>query len=167
MFCFMAILKACLIADIVQHFVNAKLEFDASYIYQDVNRAIQYVHRSGLAHRGILSDPHRYLVKNVCFIQKSYVGTIASSHHIVWCTLSLFLNYFKMLVWVNISGSAITFSEDAEGKGEKGFFAHQLSILLCEWWDAVSVGGNFFYFHRKQRNLSETRKSKIRIPNWR
>ncbi|KAL7194628.1 hypothetical protein ACSBR1_034956 [Camellia fascicularis] len=57
-------LIACLIDDIVQHFVDAKLEFDASYVYQDVNHAIQHVHRSGLAHRGILSDPQRYLVKN-------------------------------------------------------------------------------------------------------
>ncbi|XP_028079642.1 5'-nucleotidase domain-containing protein DDB_G0275467-like [Camellia sinensis] len=56
---------ACLIADIVQHFVDAKLEFDAPYVYQDVNRAIQHVHGSGLAHRGILSDPQRYLVKDV------------------------------------------------------------------------------------------------------
>ncbi|XP_050233677.1 uncharacterized protein LOC126682140 [Mercurialis annua] len=60
-FCFS---EACLIADVVQHFVDAKLEFDASYIYQDVNLAIQHVHRSGLAHRGILLDPHKYLVKN-------------------------------------------------------------------------------------------------------
>ncbi|BBG92948.1 HAD-superfamily hydrolase, subfamily IG, 5'-nucleotidase, partial [Prunus dulcis] len=60
-FCFS---EACLIADIVQYFVDAKLEFDACYIYQDVNRAIQHVHRSGVAHRGILSDPHKYLVKN-------------------------------------------------------------------------------------------------------
>lgn len=60
-FCFS---EACLIADIVQHFVDAKLEFDASYVYQDVNQAIQHVHRSGLAHRGILSDPQKYLVKN-------------------------------------------------------------------------------------------------------
>ncbi|CAA0820006.1 HAD-superfamily hydrolase- subfamily IG-5-nucleotidase [Striga hermonthica] len=60
-FCFS---EACLIADIIQHFIDAKLEFDASYVYQDVNRAIQYVHRSGLAHRGILSDPKKYLVKN-------------------------------------------------------------------------------------------------------
>lgn len=59
-------LQACLIADIVQHFVDAKLEFDACYVYEDVNRAIQQVHKSGLAHRGILADPHRYLVKNVC-----------------------------------------------------------------------------------------------------
>ncbi|KAL2227995.1 UNVERIFIED_CONTAM: 5'-nucleotidase domain-containing protein [Sesamum indicum] len=60
-FCFS---EACLIADIVQHFVDAKLEFDPSYVYQDVNRAIQHVHRSGLAHKGILSDPEKYLVKN-------------------------------------------------------------------------------------------------------
>ncbi|KAF5725901.1 hypothetical protein HS088_TW23G00633 [Tripterygium wilfordii] len=60
-FCFS---EACLISDIVQYFVDAKLEFDACYIYEDVNRAIQLVHRSGLVHRGILSDPHRYLVKN-------------------------------------------------------------------------------------------------------
>lgn len=45
--------------------MDAKLEFDACYIYQDVNRAIQHVHRTGLVHRGILSDPHKYLVKNV------------------------------------------------------------------------------------------------------
>ena len=58
-------LQACLIADIVEHFVDAQLEFDASYVYEDVNRSIQHVHRSGLVHRGILSDPQRYLVKNV------------------------------------------------------------------------------------------------------
>ncbi|XP_029129922.1 5'-nucleotidase domain-containing protein DDB_G0275467 isoform X2 [Cajanus cajan] len=60
-FCFS---EACLLADIVQYFVDAKLEFDTSYIYEDVVRAIDHVHRSGLVHRGILSDPHRYLVKN-------------------------------------------------------------------------------------------------------
>lgn len=68
-FCFS---EACLLADIVQYFVDAKLEFDASYIYEDVIRAIDHVHRSGLVHRGILSDPHRYLVKNgkiLCFLK--------------------------------------------------------------------------------------------------
>lgn len=49
----------------VQYFVDAKLEFDASYIYEDVNHAIRHVHLSGLVHKGILSDPHTYLVKNV------------------------------------------------------------------------------------------------------
>lgn len=61
-FCFS---EACLIADIVQHFVDAKLEFDASYVYQDVNHAIQHVHKSGLVHRKILADPQKYLVKNI------------------------------------------------------------------------------------------------------
>ncbi|KAL2338563.1 hypothetical protein Fmac_013009 [Flemingia macrophylla] len=65
-FCFS---EACLLADIVQYFVDAKLEFDASYIYEDVIRAIDHVHRSGLVHRGILSDPHRYLVKNGNILQ--------------------------------------------------------------------------------------------------
>uniref|UniRef100_A0A1D1YK93 5'-nucleotidase domain-containing protein DDB_G0275467 n=1 Tax=Anthurium amnicola TaxID=1678845 RepID=A0A1D1YK93_9ARAE len=65
-FCFS---EACLIADIVQHFVDAKLEFDACYIYEDVNQAIQHVHRSGLLHRNILSDPQRYLVKNGKMLQ--------------------------------------------------------------------------------------------------
>ncbi|CAL5359501.1 unnamed protein product [Camellia sinensis] len=57
--------RAYLVANIVQHFVDAKLEFDAPYVYQDVNHAIQHVHGSGLAHRGILSDPQRYPVKDV------------------------------------------------------------------------------------------------------
>ncbi|WJX96744.1 hypothetical protein P8452_77909 [Trifolium repens] len=68
-FCFS---EACLLADIVQYFVDAKLEFDASYIYEDVIRAIDHVHRSGLVHSGILSDPHKYLMKNgkiLCFLK--------------------------------------------------------------------------------------------------
>lgn len=60
-FCFS---EACLIADIIQHFVDAKLDFDASYVYQDVTDAIQHVHKSGLLHRSILSDPQKYLMKN-------------------------------------------------------------------------------------------------------
>ncbi|VVB08489.1 unnamed protein product [Arabis nemorensis] len=35
---------------------------DASTIYNDVNRSIQYVHRSLLVHRGIVADPNRYLL---------------------------------------------------------------------------------------------------------
>ncbi|CAL5081534.1 unnamed protein product [Urochloa decumbens] len=59
-FCFS---EACLIADIVQHFVDAKLEFDASYVYEDVNQSIQHVHRSGLIHKQILSEPQKFLIK--------------------------------------------------------------------------------------------------------
>lgn len=57
----------------MQYFVDAKLEFDASYVYEDVRRSIQHVHQSGLVHRGILSDPHKYLVKNVCFVEYGYI----------------------------------------------------------------------------------------------
>ncbi|XP_026384041.1 5'-nucleotidase domain-containing protein DDB_G0275467-like [Papaver somniferum] len=53
-----------------EHFVDATLQFDASYIYEDVNRAIQHVHPSGLVHRGILSDPQRYVVKNMLHFLK-------------------------------------------------------------------------------------------------
>ncbi|CAA6662261.1 unnamed protein product [Spirodela intermedia] len=60
-FCFS---EACLIADVVQHFVDAKLDFDPCYIHEDVNHAIRRVHRSGLLHKTILSDPQKYLVKN-------------------------------------------------------------------------------------------------------
>ncbi|KAG0470464.1 hypothetical protein HPP92_017164 [Vanilla planifolia] len=60
-FCFS---EVCLIADIVQHFIDAKLDFDASYIYEDVRNAIQHVHRSGALHSQILLDPPRYLVRN-------------------------------------------------------------------------------------------------------
>ncbi|KAI3867169.1 hypothetical protein MKW92_010635, partial [Papaver armeniacum] len=48
-----------------EHFVDATLQFDASYIYKDVNHAIQHVHQSGFVHRGILLDPQRYLVKYI------------------------------------------------------------------------------------------------------
>jgi len=57
--------QACLLADIVQHFIDAKLEFDASYVYEDVNQSIQHVHRSGLIHRQILSEPQKFLIKKV------------------------------------------------------------------------------------------------------
>lgn len=94
-------MQACLIADIVQHFIDAQLEFDASYVYQDVNRSIQHVHRSGLVHKGILSDPHRYLVKNVSDIKSclktcmiyfcSWMSIVSNSFrgmrlkHCSWC----------------------------------------------------------------------------------
>jgi hypothetical protein len=57
--------QACLVADIVQNFVDAKLEFDAPYVYEDVNQSIQYVHRSGLIHRKVLAEPQKFLIKNV------------------------------------------------------------------------------------------------------
>ncbi|KAI7988894.1 hypothetical protein LOK49_LG13G01953, partial [Camellia lanceoleosa] len=123
-FCFS---EACLIADIVQHFVDAKLEFDAPYVYQDVNRAIQHVHRSGLAHRGILFDPQRYLVKDV------RDDELCSNICIIcfYCSRSPVLNSF----------SAATLSQDSKGKWEETFLVDQLSVLFCGWSDAFYVRG--------------------------
>lgn len=66
-------MQACLIADIVQHFVDAKLDFDTSCVYDDINHAIQHVHRSGLVHRQILAEPHKFLVKNVSVANGMYL----------------------------------------------------------------------------------------------
>lgn len=63
----------------MQYFVDAKLEFDPSYVYEDVVRSIEHVHRSGLVHRGILSDPRRYLVKNV-----SSLPLIGINEYVQW-----------------------------------------------------------------------------------
>lgn len=153
--CPIATLQACLIADIVQYFVDAKLDFDACYVYEDVNRAIQHVHRSGLVHAGILSDPITYLVKNVgppsylsckivifCLKLQALLFLIGA----ILCGWNFTLpKLLHFLYVVNISGPAVTFSEDAEGKGEKAFFADQLSIYICGWGNAVSVGGISFF----------------------
>lgn len=66
LFCFS---EACLISDIIQHFVDARLDFDACYVLEDVKRAIGYVHQSGLVHRTILAEPDKYLVKNAAVLK--------------------------------------------------------------------------------------------------
>lgn len=55
----------CLISDVIQHFVDQKVAFDSSYVYDDVKRSIEFVHKSGLLHRKILAEPAKYLVKSV------------------------------------------------------------------------------------------------------
>lgn len=47
------------------------MEFDSAYVYDDVKRSIDYVHRSGLMHGTVLADPAKYLVKNVSFFENS------------------------------------------------------------------------------------------------
>jgi hypothetical protein len=59
------IAQVCLISDVIQHFVDQKVDFDASYIYDDVKGSIDYIHRSGLLHKKILADPAKYLKKSV------------------------------------------------------------------------------------------------------
>ena len=59
-------MQVCLLADVIQHFVDQKLDFDCTYVYEDVQRSIKFIHRSGNLHREILSNPAKYLQKNVC-----------------------------------------------------------------------------------------------------
>jgi hypothetical protein len=55
----------CLLSDIIQHFVDKKMDFDSSYVYEDIKRSIEFVHQSGKMHDKILAEPSKYLVKNV------------------------------------------------------------------------------------------------------
>eukprot|EP00250_Pteridium_aquilinum_P001422 c11618_g1_i2 orf=584-2458(-) len=61
--------EVCLISDVIQHFVDEKVAFDSSYVYDDVKRSIEFVHKSGLLHKRILEDPARYLVKSQGVVQ--------------------------------------------------------------------------------------------------
>uniref|UniRef100_A0A0D6R9B8 Uncharacterized protein n=1 Tax=Araucaria cunninghamii TaxID=56994 RepID=A0A0D6R9B8_ARACU len=65
LFCFS---EACLLSDIIQHFVDEKLDFDPCSVYEDVKHAIGHVHHSGLVHRKILAKPEKYLVKNAAVL---------------------------------------------------------------------------------------------------
>ncbi|KAM7472878.1 hypothetical protein LguiA_011061 [Lonicera macranthoides] len=72
---------ACLIADIVQHFVDAKLYFEADYVYQDVNRAIQHVHRSGLDDYPLYKAyASATILEFYQYIGKGYVGDDTCPH---------------------------------------------------------------------------------------
>lgn len=61
--------EVCLISDVIQHFVDQKVAFDSSYVYDDVKRSIEFVHKSGLLHRKILAEPAKYLVKSQGVVQ--------------------------------------------------------------------------------------------------
>jgi hypothetical protein len=37
--------QACLLADVIQHFVDQKLDFDCAYVYEDVQKCIEHIHR--------------------------------------------------------------------------------------------------------------------------
>lgn len=76
--------------------MDAKLDFDASYVYQDVNQAIQHVHRSSLLHRSIISDPQKYLMKNVSNLDLSLLlkkkkNLISGETFSYWTSLYAFI----------------------------------------------------------------------------
>ena len=88
--------QVCLISDVIQHFVDQKVDFDASYVYDDVKGSIDYIHRSGLLHKKILADPAKYLHKSVrsrCFDQCAHClvrGILHYSFNLCCCASLLF-----------------------------------------------------------------------------
>ena len=53
--------EMCLMSDCIQHFRDAKVDFDASYVYEDVRRAVSDLHLSGKLHNVISADPEKYI----------------------------------------------------------------------------------------------------------
>ncbi|KAJ0091531.1 hypothetical protein Patl1_14438 [Pistacia atlantica] len=72
-FCFS---EACLIADIVQHFVDAKLEFDASYIYQDgqVLRFLRMLKERGKRLFLLTNSPYYFVDGGMRFMLEDSLG---------------------------------------------------------------------------------------------
>jgi len=60
--------QVCLLADVIQHFVDQKLDFDCGYVYEDIQSCITHVHMSGSLHKAILNEPAKFLQKNVCMV---------------------------------------------------------------------------------------------------
>ena len=49
--------EACLISDVIQHFVDRGMPFHPGYVYQDVKAAVGYLHESGVLRGTISADP--------------------------------------------------------------------------------------------------------------
>lgn len=57
--------EACLISAVVQLFDDKKICFDPEHIYEDINSALGFIHRSGILHSEIISNPPKYIQKKV------------------------------------------------------------------------------------------------------
>ncbi len=53
--------EACLISDVIQHFVDRGMAFHPGYVYQDVKSAVGYLHESGVLHGVIAGAPGKYI----------------------------------------------------------------------------------------------------------
>ena len=53
--------EACLISDVIQHFVDRGMPFHPGYVYQDVKSAVGYLHESGVLHNAIAAEPGRFI----------------------------------------------------------------------------------------------------------
>jgi HAD superfamily 5'-nucleotidase-like hydrolase len=52
--------EACLVSDIIQHFIDNDIDFDPSYVFDDVMKAKDYVH-DGVLHQDIMNNLTAYL----------------------------------------------------------------------------------------------------------
>ena len=52
--------------------IEHMLDFDACYVYEDMKRAIVYVHQSGLVHRRILAKPDKYMMEGCTLCSRHY-----------------------------------------------------------------------------------------------
>jgi hypothetical protein len=55
--------QACLVANVIQHFLNIAAEFSNSAIAEDISKAISYVHSSGVMHDEVRRNPSGYVLK--------------------------------------------------------------------------------------------------------
>lgn len=53
--------EACLISDVIQHFVDRGTPFHPAYVYSDVKSAVGHLHESGILHGAISSQPEVYI----------------------------------------------------------------------------------------------------------
>lgn len=53
--------EACLISDTIEFFVQHKISFDCSSVWQDVSKAIRFIHNTLALHNEVMRDLPRYL----------------------------------------------------------------------------------------------------------
>jgi len=51
------------LADIIEVLTKMNMDFDAKIVNQDVNDAVEFVHKSGVFHNTIIKDPERYIME--------------------------------------------------------------------------------------------------------
>jgi len=53
--------KACLISDVIQHFEDCGIQYDPTYVYDDISKAVSHVHTSFKLHNEIMNNLPEYL----------------------------------------------------------------------------------------------------------
>eukprot|EP01130_Rhizamoeba_saxonica_P017150 TRINITY_DN818_c0_g1_i1.p1 TRINITY_DN818_c0_g1~~TRINITY_DN818_c0_g1_i1.p1 ORF type:complete len:537 (+),score=91.78 TRINITY_DN818_c0_g1_i1:82-1692(+) len=55
--------EVCLIADTIEYFRSHGMDFDPTYVYEDVVKCISYIHTSGIIHNKVVANLPKYLVE--------------------------------------------------------------------------------------------------------